>query len=275
MTFFDQFTDPHLIAAHRGFRAVRPENTLSAFAASLGRCHFIELDVQISHDKVPVVIHDPSLKRTTDAASLGKSLGLSSLKISSCDLARLKELDAGSWFLETDPFATLASGVISAAELQPLMPQRIMTLQEVLEWALRNKMPINIEIKDQRTTPFDQHAASLVLDTIHKVGAAAMVLISSFNHDYLFQCKSLAPHISVAVLNDDQHPPDLIDYLHAIGATAYHPSDAIADRGLIRHLRAAGFGVNVYTVNDKVRQRRLFADGATAIFTDYPSLPIF
>ena len=45
MTFFDRFTAEHLIGAHRGFRACRPENTLSAFKASLGRCHFIEIDV--------------------------------------------------------------------------------------------------------------------------------------------------------------------------------------------------------------------------------------
>lgn len=273
MTFFDQFTESHLIGAHRGFRALRPENTLSAFTASLGRCHFIEIDVQICRDGIPVVIHDPSLKRTTSAALQAKSLGLASLKISSWDLRRLKELDAGSWFLEADPFATLASGMVSATDLQALMPQHIMTLKEMLEWALRHKIPVNIEIKDQQKTPFDQHAASLVLDVIQQTGAATMVLISSFNHDYLFQCKSLAPHISVAVLQDDAHPPELIAYLRAIGASAYHPSDAITDRNLIRTLRAAGFGVNVYTVNDKERQHKLFTDGATAIFTDFPEIP--
>ncbi len=273
MTFFDRFSEPHLICAHRGFRAHRPENTLSAFTASLNRCHFIEVDVQVSKDGIPVVIHDSTLKRTTDALLQAQRLGLPSLRVSSWRLDQLRELDAGSWFLEADPFATLASGAISAADLQVLPPQRIMTLQELLEWAMRHKMPVNIEIKDQQKTRHDQHVASLVLDTIQRTGTAGMVLISSFNHDYLFQCKALAPHISVAVLQNEQHPPRLIDYLHAIGASAYHPSDAITDRTLIRTLRAAGFGVNVYTVNDKDRQRELFADGVSAIFTDFPELP--
>ena len=72
---------------------------------------------------------------------------------------------------------------------------------------------------------------------------------------------------------DVQHPPDLVAYLRAIGAAAYHPDDAITTRELIRTLRAAGFGINVYTVNDRKRQQELFAFGATAVFTDYPELP--
>lgn len=272
MTFFDRFADVPLIGAHRGFRACRPENTLSAFAASLGRCHFIETDVQISRDGIPVVFHDSTLKRTTDAAAIAHQLGIKSLRLSTWDLGLLKQLDIGSWFLAVDPFGTLAAGTTTVADLEPLLPQRILTLAELLEWALRHQMPVNIEIKDQRRTRFDQHVASLVVDVIQRTGAASMVLISSFNHDYLVQCKALAPHISIGVLQDEQHPPDLVQYLQTIGAAAYHPANAITTRGLIRTLRAAGFGVNVYTVNDRQRQRELFDFGATAIFTDFPQL---
>ena len=273
MTFFDRFSDAHLIGAHRGFRACRPENTLSAFAASIGRCHFIEIDVQISRDGIPVVFHDSTLRRTSDAALIVGRFGIKSLRINTWDLSRLKELDIGSWFLAADPFGTLAAGTTSVTELEPLLPQRILTLAELLEWAVRHQMPVNIEIKDQRHTRFDQHAASLVLDVIQRTGAASMVLISSFNHDYLVQCKAMAPHISIGVLQNEQHPPDLVQYLQALGAAAYHPADAITSRELIRTLRAAGFGINVYTVNDKQRQRDLFDFGATAVFTDFPELP--
>ena len=274
MTFFDRFPDAHLIGAHRGFRACRPENTLSAFTASVGRCHFIETDVQICRDGIPVVFHDPTLKRTTNAAFIANKLGINSLRLSTWDLSRLKQLDIGSWFLAADPFGTLAAGTLPVADLEPLMPQRILTLTELLEWAMRHKMPLNIEIKDQRRTRFDQHVASRVLDAVHRTGSASMVLISSFNHDYLVQCKALAPHISIGVLQNEQHPPELVQYLQTIGAAAYHPADAITSRELIRTLRAAGFGVNVYTVNDRQRQRELFDFGATAIFTDFPELPV-
>ncbi|MBB5349222.1 hypothetical protein JWG42_11865 [Desulfoprunum benzoelyticum] len=273
MTFFDRFSDVHLIGAHRGFRACRPENTISAFTASLGRCHFIEIDVQISRDGIPVVFHDSTLKRTSNAALIADRFGIKSMRLSTWDLSRLKELDIGSWFLAADPFGTLAAGTTSVADLEPQMPQRILTLAELLEWAMRHMLPVNIEIKDQRHTRFDQHAASLVLDVIHRAGAASMVLISSFNHDYLLQCKAMAPQISIGVLQNEQHPPELVQYLLALGAAAYHPADAITTRELIRTLRAAGFGINVYTVNDKKRQRDLFNFGATAVFTDFPELP--
>jgi glycerophosphoryl diester phosphodiesterase len=61
MTFFDNFSTTHFIAAHRGFRAHFPEKSLAAFTASEGQCHFIELDIQMSKDLVPVVFHDPTL----------------------------------------------------------------------------------------------------------------------------------------------------------------------------------------------------------------------
>lgn len=273
MTFFDRFTAPHLIGAHRGFRACRPENTQSAFAASIGRCHFIEIDVQVSRDGIPVVIHDPSLSRTTDALSRMQEIGVNSLRVSSWNIDQLQQLDAGAWFLEADPFTTLAGGQVARSEIEGLPPQRILSLEELLNWALHRKMPVNIEIKHQHKIVFDQHIVSMVLDVIHRTGAAPMVLISSFNHDYLFQCKSLAPHISIGVLQDEQHPPDLVAYLKAIGAAAYHPDDGITTRDMIRTLRSAGIGINVYTVNDRKRQQELFAFGATAVFTDYPELP--
>lgn len=273
MTFFDRFTADHLIGAHRGFRSYRPENTLSAFTASLGRCHFIEIDVQLTRDGVPVVIHDRILKRTTDAVFVAKRLKLNSLKVNTWDLAQLKELDAGAWFLAKDPFSTLASGLVSQEDIQAQLPQRILTLSELLQWAARHKMPLNVEIKDQSGTKFDKNVVSIVLDVIQATGTAPLVLISSFNHDYLFQCKALAPHVTVAVLQSEPHPPELIRYLHAIGASAYHPADAITDSALIHLLRPAGFGINVYTVNDRERQRQLFADGATAVITDFPELP--
>ncbi|MCX7780632.1 MAG: glycerophosphodiester phosphodiesterase family protein [Negativicutes bacterium] len=61
-------TDIPLIGAHRGASAIQPENTLAAFRAAVMRgADFIELDVQLSKDGVPVVIHDFTLDRTTSA----------------------------------------------------------------------------------------------------------------------------------------------------------------------------------------------------------------
>jgi glycerophosphoryl diester phosphodiesterase len=272
MTFFDNFKSFQLIAAHRGYRAIYPENTCSAFYASIGHCHFIELDIQMSKDFVPVVIHDPTLERTSNAKALHEQMGIKSLKVSDWTLPQLKSLDVGSWFLAADPFATIADGKISPEKLRKTLPQEIMTLEEVLLHPALQKLPINVEIKDHRGKKQHKQVTEIVVDVVKKTGCVDRVLLSSFNHDYLVIAKTFAPKISLGVLQDYAHAPDLIEYLRALGAAAYHPSAAIIDARLIRELRAAGIGVNVYTVNSRERQKELFNMGATAVFTDFPEL---
>jgi len=273
MTFFDNFNNYHLIAAHRGFRSQYPENTLSAFTASMGRCHFIELDIQLSKDNVPVVVHDPTLERTSDCITKGKILDLDSLRVSEWTVPQLKTLDMGSWFLDKDPFKTIANGTISIKELTQILPQTIMTLEEILHHPKLKKIPVNVEIKDHSGTNHDKLVAARVLEVIKITKSEKRVLISSFNHDYLVRSHIAYPEVSIGVLQRGHHPPDIVSYLKTIGAAAYHPADQITNKSLISHLRASGFVVNVFTVNDKKRQQYLFSAGATAVITDYPELP--
>jgi glycerophosphoryl diester phosphodiesterase len=272
MTFFDNFSSHQLIAAHRGFRACFPENTLPAFTASIDRCHFIEIDVQLSKDNVPVVIHDATLDRTSNCKKQKRTFDLDSTRVSDWTVPQLKTLDMGSWFLQTDPFKTLAKKTVSHKEISSILPLRIMTLEEVLHHPRLKKIPFNVEIKDHSGTPQDKLVTARVLEVIKMTQSENRVLISSFNHDYLLMCHIIFPEISLGVLQTGSHPPDLVEYLKTIGAAAYHPSDNITDRGLIRMLRSSGFGVNVYTVNEKKRWEFLFNAGATAIITDFPEL---
>lgn len=81
----DKFT----IIAHRGFSSKTPENTIAAFdlAIESGFTN-IELDVQLSSDDIPVIVHDLTLNRTTNGNG----------NVSSLTLKELEKLDAGSWF---------------------------------------------------------------------------------------------------------------------------------------------------------------------------------
>ncbi len=274
MTFFDNFQTLRLVAAHRGFRACYPENTLSAFKASIGRCHFIELDIQMTKDFVPVVFHDPTLARTSDATSKCELFHLRSLTVNDWTLSQLKTLDIGSWFLGSDPFGTIARKETAFNQTMKDIPQTVLTLEEVLLHRSLNKIPINIEIKDHRGKEQNKKVTEYVLEVIRKTNSASRVLISSFNHDYLIIAKNCDPAISTAALQERSHPKNLVDYLKSLGVAAYHPDDDITDASLIKKLRAAGLGINVYTVNSKKRQQELFAMGATAVFTDFPELPI-
>lgn len=270
--FWRQFPARPLIIAHRGYRACYPENTLCGFAHSLGRCDMIELDVQLSRDGEVVVFHDDDLDRTSNGAAVAQELGLTTLRLGDWSLAQLRRLDAGSWFLAVDPFATLARGLITRDQLLALMPQPIPTLCEVLAWAKTHALPLNVEIKDMGQVRTNELLVTAVVREIQASGTNDLVLLSSFNHDILRGCRLLAPEIATAALQESSHPPNLIEYLHALGVQAYHPEEAMTDQSLVAELRATGLRVNVFTVNDRTRQQQLFAFGVSGIFTDFPEL---
>lgn len=270
--FFHRFANRPLVIAHRGYRACYPENTQCAFAHSLGRSDMVELDVQLSADGVAVVFHDDHLARTSNAATLAPELGVSSLAFRDWSLAQLRMLDVGSWFLAADPFATINKGMVDGKLLRDLMPQQLPTLAETLAWAVGNQMPLNVELKDMGQTRLNEALVAQVVADVRAAGASAQVLVSSFNHHALRACRQTAPEIAVAALQEGVHPPNLTSYLRDLGACAYHPADDVTDQALVTSLRAAGFAVNVFTVNDPGRQRQLFAFGATGVFTDFPEL---
>lgn len=266
---FDRFQGQPLIIAHRGYRACYPENTLCAFAASLGRCGMIELDVRLSSDNVAVVFHDRMLGRTSDAAPVAAQSGLKSLAVHDWHFVQLSLLDVGSWFVAADPFGALRQGLVERSRLQACMPQRLPSLRRALSWAVDNNMPLNIELKDMDSDLLNQALVAEVVRDVAIANADHLVVLSSFNHTILRICRWLAPQLAVAALQEDSHPPDLISYLHSLAVCAYHPADQIVDAPLVHALRDAGLRVNVFTVNNPVRQRQLFAAGATGIFTDY------
>lgn len=229
----------------------------------------IELDVRLSADGVAVVFHDELLCRCSDAVVRASEFDQHSLAVHDWCFGQLSLLDVGSWFLDSDPFGTIDQGLAERKKLQASMPQRLPSLRRVLHWAVTNRMPLNIEIKEMGTP---QHNEALVAEVVHDISVTAaerQVVLSSFNHDILRMCRWLAPHLSTAALQEREHPPDLILYLQKLGVDAYHPADGIADLDLIPLIRSAGIWVNVFTVNDTARQKQLFKAGATGIFTDY------
>jgi glycerophosphoryl diester phosphodiesterase len=266
MEFLQLLSRTGLIAAHRGNRAVAPENTLFAFEASVGRFDFIELDVQLSRDGVPVVIHDETLARTSDVGTLVEFGSRYPWKVSDFSLDELKTLDAGSWFYRDDPFGEIAKGCTAPS---PATPLRIPTLEEVLGFAKAHDLLLNVEIKGMHDAFSDEEAVASVVGTVEKLQCADRVLLSSFYHPYLKRIKAAAPHLLTAALQESFHPPKVIDYLHELGVDAYHMDDAIATKPMVEMLKEAGFFVGVYTVNSLRRQQELFGWGVNALFTDY------
>lgn len=265
--FWKNFNKLQLIAGHRGFRAIRAENTISAFLAAYNRCDLIELDVTFSKDGVPLVIHDDTLTRTTDAYSHKKFT--KPYRVSDYSYEELLELDASSWFAKSDPFNTIECGFADTRELTKWNPQRIPTLQEVLELCKLLKLPVNVELKDHSKSPVNAVATLKVVKIIKDLKMEHMVLLSSFNHNYLKEAKELAPKIETAALQEGKHIENPSEYLAALGTNNYNISAELADKESMRKLLQAGINVGVYTVNSPIEKIKIFKMGAKVIYTDF------
>ncbi|WP_199250535.1 glycerophosphodiester phosphodiesterase family protein [[Phormidium] sp. ETS-05] len=149
--------EPEIIA-HRGFSAVAPENTLAAFAAAIEHgADSIELDLQLAADGIPVVIHDPKLKRTTGTKG----------KVFKKTLSELKQLDAGAWFHPQ------FSG------------QQIPTFAEALHSASGIRRNIYLDVKTNGDWP-DLAIANL-RETIFTHHTQDKTIVASFNHQFIEQ----------------------------------------------------------------------------------------
>ena len=273
MQFSDLFHRSGLIAAHRGDRAVAPENTLAAFRKSIGRCDFIELDVQYSRDGVPVVIHDETLERTSNVGDIEACRRRFPWRVCDFTLEELKSFDYGSWFDRDDPFGRRHGGDRDVEE-EGYAGAVILTLEELLHFASVNDILLNVEMKDVHATMADERAVAGVLDVIEALGCTDRILLSSFYHPYLIRAKRSVPGLATAALQEGSHPEALVAYLHRLGVAGYHCDDAIVTEEIVTQLKAAGFFVGVYTVNDSKRQEELFRWGVNAVFTDMPDLPL-
>ena len=259
--------------AHRGARGVAPENTLvAAKQAYESGADMWETDVQFTSDKNIVLMHDDTLERTSDVESVYPDR--ESYMVSDFTLEEIRQLDAGSWFLNSDPFDTIANGEVSKTELQKFPGVKVPTLQEALELTKRLNWKVNLEIK-----PLEGDAELLVrkvLDQVVKMEMESQVVISSFDHSIVRLAGELNPEIARGVLVKEARP-GVLGLMRENGAGFYNISGAALDERQtgqnLRELKAAeeGYGVNIYTVNERKALEALiknpFIDG---IFTDFP-----
>ncbi len=246
MSFWDNFNKNHLIAAHRGDRYTSAENTMEAFENSIGKCDFVEFDVGFSKDGVAVILHDDTLKRTSNADKLDGFYPPYNL----CDYNYQQLLE-----LNMDKRAA--------------KKQQIPTLKETLLFFRSKNMPVNVEIKDLKKTKFDKIATKAVIEIINECDMVEMTMLSSFNHNYIKEAKKSLPQISTAALQEKRHPLDTINYLSSLKVSSYNIEKGLIDKNLIKELKNIGINTCVYTINSQRELKKAFSLGAEAVFTDF------
>ena len=260
------------IIAHRGARSMAPENTLSAglLAHSQG-AHMWEIDVRLTADGIPVLMHDESLARTTNVALKPAYSKRFPWLLSSFSLKELGELNAGEWFVYADPFHSVALGQIEPAKLRAYPYEPIPTLQSALELVKALNWKINIEIKiDENQVHKIPLLVQAVLDLLASTQTQHVCLISSFSKPCLELTKKLAPQVETALLFKSVDIEKITDICKDMGISVLHPhSDSLPVKA-IPYLREQNFLIHPWTINDKFLAKTFFDAGVTGIITDYP-----
>lgn len=258
-----------LVQAHRGFRGIAPENTLLAARKGLeAGADLWELDVAASRDGELVVLHDDTLVRTTDARE--RFPGRAPWIVYDFTLAELRSLDAGSWYPAADPFGQAASGRVGPADLASFAGERIPTLREALEFTRDSGWMVNVEIKDATGRACEGWIVERTVALLRELGLVGRCCVSSFNHAYIERVKRAEPAIETGALVEKRAPDDVVAMLRRTGARSYNPDKKILDERTVKAVRAAGFDVYVWTVNEEADMRRLVDWGVTALITDFP-----
>lgn len=228
------------IVSHRGAAAVAPENTLAAFRIAIEQgVDFVETDVRLTADGVPVLMHDPDLDRTTDGHG----------PLSARTLEQVRALDAGGWFdaaFAGEPVPTLEEFV---ALLEPAPTRAFIELKG--EWA-----PEQI---------------GSVLQLLRDRQLVGRVVLESFELPNLSALREQAPEFARMLLTREfgdavlQAAVEL--QVSAVGAR----EELFAARpAFVARIREAGIGAVVYTLNTPAKWDRAAAQGIDFIITDDP-----
>jgi glycerophosphoryl diester phosphodiesterase len=239
------------VVAHRGASARYPENTLPAFAGALeAGADLVELDVRLTADSEPVVLHDLDVSVTTDGKGFVHEL----------TLAELKRFDA-------------SGGRGERVEVP--------TLREALE-LVSGRGGVNIELKNLPEEPaFDSPTEAVVdatLSVLHDVGFSGPVVACSFNWLTIERVRERDPEIPTGFLTIAAIDPwASLMYVKSKGHPLVLPhAPALASVGeeFVRQAHAEGVRVGTWTVDDALTIARFYEMGVDAVATNDPETAV-
>lgn len=245
-----------VIAAHRGYSGVAPENTLAAFKVAMDvNADMIELDVQMTKDGEIVVFHDSDMGRIT-----GKSG-----TITGSNAADVKARNAGKWF------PVSGSGMTAAEVEANFASENIPTLSEVLECIKEDDIILQIELKDLTNTSLakDKQATypEKVANIVSEAGMQDRIVFSSFNHDYLAAIKELDQSNKTMLITILADADELVTNYDA---DAYSLDIDTLSQETIEMLHEYNKEVYVWTADNEAQIRNAIYLGADGIVTNQP-----
>lgn len=254
MAYFDR-PRPRVFG-HRGAAGVAPENTLPSFAlaAALG-AGYLELDVWGTRDGVVVVLHDPTLDRTTDGCG----------PVCEQSFAAIAALDAGCRFTPDGTcFPYRGQGI------------RVPTLESVLRGF--PACGFNIEIKQAQPS-----LVEAVVDLLDRTGTADRALLAA-EHDVVMRAIRAAAGTRIATGSSAEEVAVFIDRCARDDWAGYAPPGralqippafgnvALVTPATVAAAHRFGTEIHVWTINDAAEIDRLLALGVDGVMSDFPGL---
>ncbi|GAA3726003.1 glycerophosphodiester phosphodiesterase [Salinactinospora qingdaonensis] len=242
-----------IVVAHRGASAYAPENTLSAMCEARRRgADMAELDVRQTADGEFVVMHDPTLRRTTDAPE--RFPERRPWRVADFTLAEIQTLEAGSWY--SPEFAG----------------EPVPTLREALQTLKANGLGALVELKVDRKDPLAaRRMARCLAEDPHwnrTSGERPRLIVQSFDWVTMRELGRGFPETPVAVLGMARRRYGLRRV--ARYAAQVHPHYLRVSEPYVRAAHTHGLAVFSWTVNTAAAIRRVIGNGVDGVISDYP-----
>lgn len=266
-----------MLSGHRAGGGIAPENTMMALKncvdSEVYELDVFEFDIHLTSDGIPVLIHDDTLDRTSDAAEV---FGAEGVKVGDKTLAELKRLNMGAKFTTDSgekPFADLKGDAVTD-------DLRIITLAEALNYLESNGgYYYIIEIKNSGETGY--RAADILYDTLVQFDALDRTVVGTFHNEITAYVDTTYPDMLRSAGFNECIEFYIYSLLNLPAKEGKFPfvalqiptTDYTVNLGTSRVINYAhknGIAVQYWTINDPAEMARLQSIGADAIMTDVP-----
>ncbi|XP_030648707.1 glycerophosphodiester phosphodiesterase domain-containing protein 5 [Chanos chanos] len=252
------------VIGRRGAPMLAPENTLMSFSKAFQqRVSALEADVTVSLDGVPFLMRDMTLRRTTDVARLFPRRLNDDASL--FNWTQIRSLNAGTWFLKTDPYWTVDS--MSVKDRNRAGNQTVCSLAELLRLATRTNLSVLFSLRRLPSQhPRYQLWVSDVLKVVQRSGIQPQKVMWTPDW-YRKRVRAGAP-----LLQQTSEEKLSVEELKQRGISAVNLHYSQISPQEIRLLSENNVTVNVYTVNEPWLYSLMWCSGVSSVSSEAPHI---
>ncbi|MBE6954630.1 MAG: phosphatase PAP2 family protein [Ruminococcaceae bacterium] len=268
-----------MLSGHRAGGGIAPENTMAALKNCVENGEYkldvFEFDIHLTSDNIPVLLHDGTLDRTSDAV---EHFGYEGVRPENHTLAELKELNMGAKFVSDDgtaPYADLRGDAIPE-------DLRITTLDEALTY-LEESGEYHYIIEVKNSDVLGIRATNILYETLVAHGCLNRTVVGTFHNEITAYMDETYPDLPRSAGFNEAirfylyaffHLPASADTFNFV-ALQIPTDDYTVNLGtsrVINYAHKLNIAVQYWTINDPEEMAKLQAIGADCIMTDVPNV---